>query len=218
MARVHRGERIALIVKALVERPSEVLSLSVFAERFGAAKSTLSEDLAIIRRGLESADGGSLVTTVGAGGGARYVPRRSPEEVLKIARSVCDMLSSPDRILPGGFLYMTDIIASPVLSWEIGEVFATQFADAGAEYVVTMETGGIPVALMTARAMNLPLVVCRRDGGAAEGPSVSINYVSGSTRALQNMSLPKRALREGSRALVIDDFMKGGGTAIPLAV
>ena len=26
------------------------------------------------------------------------------------------------------------------------------------------------------------------------------------------MSLPKRSVREGSRALIIDDFMKGGGT------
>ena len=27
------------------------------------------------------------------------------------------------------------------------------------------------------------------------------------------MSLSKRAVKEGSRALIIDDFMKGGGTA-----
>ena len=27
------------------------------------------------------------------------------------------------------------------------------------------------------------------------------------------MSLPKRSVKEGQRALIIDDFMKGGGTA-----
>jgi purine operon repressor len=27
------------------------------------------------------------------------------------------------------------------------------------------------------------------------------------------MSLPKRSIKEGTRALIVDDFMKGGGTA-----
>ncbi len=217
MARVNRGERVAFMVKTLVERPSVTLSLSVFAERFGAAKSTISEDLAIVRRGIESTGAGSLVTMAGASGGVKYLPRRRVGDMRRVAQSVCDRLNSAERILPGGFLYMTDVITSPVLAWEIGDVFATRFADSGADYIVTMETRGIPTALMTARAMNLPLVICRRDSRATEGPSVSINYLSGSTRTIQRMSLPKRAVRKGSRALVIDDFMKGGGTAKGIA-
>ncbi|NPV71096.1 MAG: pur operon repressor [Firmicutes bacterium] len=217
MARAHRGERIAFIVKSLIERPSAVLSLSTFADRFGAAKSTISEDLAIVRRGIEDAGAGRIVTMAGAAGGVKYVPSRPVADIRRIALSVCGMLSSPDRILPGGFLYMTDLINSPVLAWEIGEVFATKFAGEGIDYVVTMETRGIPIALMTARAMDLPLVVCRRDSGVTEGSSVGINYVSGSTRSIQTMSLPKRALQPGSKALVIDDFMKAGGTAKGIA-
>jgi len=217
MARATRGERIAFMVKSLVDRPAATLSLSAFAERLGAAKSTISEDLAIVRRGIESTGMGSLITMAGASGGARYLPRREPADVRRLAQSVCDRLNCPDRILPGGFIYMTDVITSPVLAWEIGEVFATQFANSGVDYVVTMETRGIPIALMTARAMNLPFVICRRDSRATEGPSVSISYVSGSTRTIQRMSLPKRSVRQGSRALVIDDFMKGGGTARGIA-
>src|SRR5699024_2375755 len=39
-----------------------------------------------------------------------------------------------------------------------------------------------------------------------------INYVSGSSRRIQTMVLPKRSLKEGSNVCIIDDFMKAGGT------
>ncbi len=213
MARAHRGERIAFIVKTLMENPSSVIPLGLFADRYGAAKSTISEDLAIVRTGVEATGSGTVVTIAGAGGGAKYIPCRSKNESLRVAEALCGMLSGPDRILPGGFLYMTDLITSPKIAWEIGEVFAAKFAGAGVDYVVTMETRGIPIAVMTARAMGLPLVVCRRHSGATEGPTVGISYVSGSTRSIQTMSLAKKAMRPKSRALIIDDFMKGGGTA-----
>lgn len=45
-----------------------------------------------------------------------------------------------------------------------------------------------------------------------EGSVVTINYLSGSSKRMQTMSLSKRAVREGQRALIIDDFLAGGGT------
>ena len=48
---------------------------------------------------------------------------------------------------------------------------------AEADYVVTMETKGIPMALMTAKAMNLPLVIIRKDIKVSEGPTLSMTYV-----------------------------------------
>src|SRR5690606_38267463 len=44
------------------------------------------------------------------------------------------------------------------------------------------------------------------------GSSVSINYVSGSSKKIQTMVLPKRSLPEGTNVCIIDDFMKAGGT------
>src|SRR5690606_4113318 len=79
--------------------------------------------------------------------------------------------------------------------------------------VVTVETKGIPLAMATARSLNLPLVVCRRDSRVTEGTAVSITYVSGSSRQIGTMSLARRAMPAGSRVLLIDDFLKGGGTA-----
>jgi purine operon repressor len=75
-----------------------------------------------------------------------------------------------------------------------------------------METKGIPLALMTARALNVPLVVARRDSKAYEGSAVKISYISGEGDRIETMALARRAVKEGQRALIIDDFVKGGGT------
>ncbi len=83
----------------------------------------------------------------------------------------------------------------------------------GAErIVVTVETKGIGVALRTAQLLNLPLVVIRREAKVSEGSTISINYFSGSADRIQKMSLSKRAVKPGSRAIIIDDCMRGGGS------
>ena len=61
------------------------------------------------------------------------------------------------RILSGGFLYLIDLIYDPTIVSKIGKIFASNIDYSEADYVVTMETKGIPMALMTAKAMNLPL-------------------------------------------------------------
>ena len=75
-----------------------------------------------------------------------------------------------------------------------------------------METKGIPVALMAAEALRVPLVIARRATKVYEGSAVNISYVSGSG-AIETMALSRRAVKEGQRALIVDDFIRGGGTA-----
>ncbi|WP_010197989.1 phosphoribosyltransferase family protein, partial [Bacillus sp. m3-13] len=60
--------------------------------------------------------------------------------------------------------------------------------------------------------LNVPVVIVRRDSRVTEGSTVSINYVSGSSKRIQTMVLAKRSLETGSNVLIIDDFMKAGGT------
>ena len=76
-----------------------------------------------------------------------------------------------------------------------------------------METKGIPVALTTASALGVPLVIARHSSKVYEGSAVNINYVSGSSGSIQTMSLSRRAVQEGQNCLIVDDFLKGGGTA-----
>ncbi|NPV81943.1 MAG: pur operon repressor [Firmicutes bacterium] len=213
MEKLGRNERLIAITKELLEHPHRLISLSHFAQLFEAAKSTTSEDVAMVKSTFEALKLGRVETVPGAAGGVRFVPYLDEAAVENVVQRLCREMSDPRRILPGGFIYMADILFSPSLMADAGRVFATKFADLHPDYVLTMETKGIPLAFMTAAALNVPLAIARRDTMVAEGPVVSINYISGSTRRIQTMSLARRALTSGARVLIMDDFMKGGGTA-----
>lgn len=115
-------------------------------------------------------------------------------------------------MLGGGFLYTSDIMFDMSLVSRLATVFVKKFKDRGANCVATVETKGIPLASMVAHQLNLPLVVIRRETKVSEGSTVSINYFSGSYDRVQKMSISKRAVMPGSKALIIDDFIRGGGS------
>jgi len=122
------------------------------------------------------------------------------------------MLEQSERILPGGYLYMTDLLGQPEVLQDVGRMFASAFSDRDIDVIMTVETKGIPIAHATAAYLNIPVIIVRRDNKVTEGSAVSINYVSGSSKRIQTMSLARRALKEESKVLIIDDFMKAGGT------
>ncbi len=213
MKRLKRNERIAAFVKIICDEPNKIFSLNYFSELFGAAKSTVSEDIVIARRVMEQLNLGIIETIPGAAGGVRYRGITSAAENIKFLNMLVEKLTEPERIITGGFLYMADIIYDPSIAHRAGKVLASCFNRKDIHYVLTLETKGIPIALMTARAMGIPLVIARRDNRVTEGSAVNINYLSGSTGRIQTMSLSKRAIRKGAGVLIIDDFMKAGGTA-----
>lgn len=212
-SRLRRSQRIAVIMRLLLERPGRLIPLGHFAEMLGAAKSTISEDISLIRETLVQQGLGTISSVTGAAGGVVYKPRWSAERVEELLAGLSARLNDPGRILPGGYIYMTDLAFDPVLSRRVGDIFATIFGHINCDAVVTVETRGIPIALMTARSLGKPMVTCRRESRPLEGTAISISYVSGSERRLQSMSLARRALTPGSRVLFIDDYLKGGGTA-----
>ena len=212
MIKVPRVERVVALSKILMDMPGYLFSLGHFSNIFGVAKSTLSEDMVTIKRAVERYGLGTVETVSGAAGGLRYVPCHCEERMNTFLTSLAARLSEPERIIPGDFLYMSDILFMPDLMMQVGEIFRTRFAHLSPDYIMTVETKGIPLAFTTARAFGLPLVIVRQGSKVTEGPSVSINYVTGAKR-IQTMSLPRRALVSGSKVLVIDDFMKAGGTA-----
>ncbi len=208
-----RMERLVILAKQLTGKPSHLFSLGEFADAFGCAKSTLSEDMSMIRDALEAQGVGTLETIAGAAGGVRYLPCRKEASIHASLSGMAELCSRPDRIIPGGFLYMSDVLFSPERMVEAGEFFFQRFAPTAPDYILTIETKGIPLALMTARAFNIPLVIARQGNKVTEGSTVSINYLTGSAKRIQTMSVSRRALPAGARVLVIDDFMKAGGTA-----
>lgn len=207
-----RTERIGAIVKILSDNPNKIFTLSYFTSKFNSAKSTISEDLIVVKNVFEKLELGQVITISGAAGGVKYIPKTSKSENEEFLLKLCEDIKDPSRILSGGFLYLIDLIYDPRVASKIGKIFASNIDYSEADYVVTMETKGIPMALMTAKAMNLPLVIIRKDAKVSEGPTLSMTYVSGSNSKVESMSLPRKAVKPGSKVILIDDFMRGGGT------
>ncbi|BAS29410.1 pur operon repressor [Limnochorda pilosa] len=210
---MRRSQRVVALTRRLIEEPGRWWNLDDLATEFGAAKSSLSEDVALVREVLAAEGAGVVESRVGAGGGIRFLPLMTAGEATELANELCRRLTDPRRILAGGFLYLGDLVADPVLLERIGRLFATLFRDRGPEAVMTVEARGIPIALMTARALRVPLVMVRRSARLSEGPVVTMNYLSSSGARVETMTLAKKALEGVHRLLIVDDFMRNGGSA-----
>lgn len=207
-----RSNRLIVITQYFLENPHKHTQLTYFVGRCETTKSSISEDLNIINDVFSEQGLGYLHRTTGAGGGVSYIPKMKNERNEAFINELCEKLKDPDRILPGGYLYMSDLLGDPKTVREIGRIFASKFSSLELDAVVTVETKGIPLAYAVASFLQVPVVIARRDPKVTEGSSVSINYVSGSSRKIQTMVLAKRSLPEGSNVCIIDDFMKAGGT------
>ena len=212
MDKIKRNERIGAMARILTAASNHSFTLGRFCGMFEAAKSTVSEDVELLRKVFAQFDLGQIETVTGAAGGVRFVPRLSQASALAYVQELCGVLSDPGRVLPGNFLYIQDLLSQPDTLEVLGAIMAGPYFAAAPDFVLTVETKGIPFALMVARALGVQLVIARRDHKAFEGSVVTINYISGSGGEMKTMSLAKRAVRPGQKALIVDDFTKDGGT------
>lgn len=209
-----RSERLVDMTQHLLDSPHELIPLTFFSERYQSAKSSISEDLTIIKETFEKKGTGKLMTVTGAAGGVKYIPKMADADIRSVMSVLMSELSHSDRLLPGGYLFMADLLGNPRLMSQIGKVFASAFAEKEIDVIMTVATKGIPIANAIARHLNVPVVIVRRDSKVTEGSTVSINYVAGSTRRIQTMVLSKRSMPSGQNVLLTDDFMKAGGTML----
>ena len=61
MEKLSRNNRVVIITKILVENPNKVIGLNRFSELLNAAKSTISEDIVIVREVLDKLDMGTYM-------------------------------------------------------------------------------------------------------------------------------------------------------------
>lgn len=76
MSKSRRSERMVVITRLLTQRPRNLFSLNYFSESFSAAKSTISEDLTIMRDACHKWGLGEVVTIPGAAGGSSLCPSK----------------------------------------------------------------------------------------------------------------------------------------------
>lgn len=206
-----RNERIAYLSAVLGTHPRRLYTLAHFQEALGASKSSLSEDLQVVRQVFENQGIGRIETVSGAKGGFRFMPGATDSR-QSVLEEIIRILADPARVLPGGFLYLADILSTPAYVDAMASTMASWFHGMPVRRVVTMETKGIPLAMGVARDLDVPLAIARHESKLTDGPALSSHYLSGTSRRVQTISISKRMLEQGGPAIIIDDFIAGGGT------
>lgn len=208
-----RSERLVDMTYYLLEHPFDTISLTYFSNLYNAAKSSISEDLTIINERFKLQGIGELETFAGATGGVRYIPMVSYDSQRKLITELIEELDGSERLLPGGFVYLSDILGEPKWLKYVGKVIASKYLDQHVDTVMTVATSGIPIAQSVANFLNVPFTIVTRDPKVTEGSTVSVNYVSGPEHnRVEKMELSKRSLKKGSNVIVVDDFIRSGGT------
>ncbi|MBM7617641.1 purine operon repressor [Weissella uvarum] len=210
--KTRRSDRLVDMTYYLLERPRTLVSLTHFSEEYESAKSSISEDLTILKRTFQERGIGLLETIPGAAGGAIFTPYMLQAEADEFVASLINAVNDDTRVLPGGYVYLSDLLGQPWFLKRIGRLIATQYLREPIDAVMTAATKGVPVAQAVAEELNVPFVIVRNDTKVTEGPTMSVNYVTGQSQRLEKMELSRRSLPMGSRVLIVDDFMKAGGT------
>ncbi|MBQ6528268.1 MAG: pur operon repressor, partial [Clostridia bacterium] len=101
MDKIRRNERMSAMMKILSDSPNRLFTLSYFCELFSTAKSTMSEDIDLLREVVQNFGLGEIRTITGAAGGVMYRAKTQADDALEYISSLCKQLSGTDRILPG---------------------------------------------------------------------------------------------------------------------
>ena len=95
MEKYKRNERLTVISQMLTLSPNQIVPFSTFCDMFAAAKSTISEDIAILAESFRTFHLGTIDTVTGASGGVRYRPIPREGMGRRFLEQICARLQSP---------------------------------------------------------------------------------------------------------------------------
>ena len=128
------------------------------------------------------------------------------EKILRDGRAL-----NADVLLVDSFLNNqvdTDLMA------EVGRTLAGAVKELGVTRVVTIESSGIAPAMMTAMALNVPLVILKKSTSRILKDDVIQTEVFSFTKnAAYQLTLKKRFVLPGDKVLLVDDFLANGEAA-----
>lgn len=107
------------------------------------------------------------------------------EDAQKFIEQIIHEVNDESRLLPGGYVYLSDLLSRPDVLRQVGRLIATQYLNQDVDTVMTVATKGIPIAQSVATFLNVPFVIVRNDSHITEGSTVSVNYVSGSSKRIE---------------------------------
>lgn len=93
----------------------------------------------------------------------------------------------------------------------IGEEFAKRFKDSGATLILTIESSGIAVGVMTALAMDLPMVFAKKSMSANINKDVYAAKLHSYTKNSDYTAIvSKQYISSNDKVLILDDFLAMG--------
>ncbi|MFQ3663463.1 MAG: xanthine phosphoribosyltransferase [Chloroflexaceae bacterium] len=105
----------------------------------------------------------------------------------------------------------------PTLMRAIGAVLAQRLAPLRPDLVVTAEASGIAPALVTALALDVPVVYAKKYAPDVEAPALSRLVPSPTRGGQMRLVISARYLPPAARVALVDDFLANGRTALALA-
>lgn len=101
------------------------------------------------------------------------------------------------------------------LLFKMGEAWAEEFRSEKPDLVLTVEASGIAMAVAAAHALgDIPVVFAKKSGTVVQNEETVQAPVYSFTHKTQNMiRIERKYLPEGSRVLIIDDFLADGQAA-----
>ena len=119
MDRIKRNERLAAMARVLTGTPNRLYTLSHFTEMFGAAKSTVSEDLSILADTFAQFDLGRLSTVAGAAGGVIYRAIPSREKRIAALEELSRRLTALDDMMADIGQFAAQEMDLPVVAFTV---------------------------------------------------------------------------------------------------
>ncbi len=128
-----------------------------------------------------------------------------------------------DKILADGVAVNADILkvdsfinhqVDPALMKEMGKEFAEHFKERGITKVATIESSGIAPAVMAAAALNVPLLILKKQPSKVLNTDLYQTQVTSFTKGTSyELTLSQKFICEKDHVLIIDDFLANGEAA-----
>lgn len=102
----------------------------------------------------------------------------------------------------------------PMLMEQLGAELACHFKDSGVTKVVTIESSGIAPALMTAKALGVPMIILKKEPSKVLNENLFQTVVTSYTKGTSyELTLSQDFISEADHVLIIDDFLANGEAA-----
>lgn len=105
----------------------------------------------------------------------------------------------------------------PQLMLKMGEEFAKRFQGEGITKILTIESSGIAIAIMTGLVLNVPVVFARKKKSAVSHEVYCSKVYSFTKGESNEITVSKKFLQKDDTVLIIDDFLANGQAAAGLA-